>query len=599
LYKQLSSIRESVSFKQLLLFLKHSVLDNLLHIKPPIIIYLAICLALSKPLIYIVWGILYADGLPVGADPSAHVQYILHILLTGKVLVPYSQFPWVSESSGLGYYPSFFHALVAAIIKVFALPITATTVVNTLQAFMFVQYLVGIVGYALLIKLITDRSILPKFNGIKYIKTDLKCTIIYYSLLLLAFGLFIYSTGPIIKSFRDGTYGEIFAMWCVFPFYLYFLITKRWYVAAVVLSGIALIHNLGFIMSMAATISYFGSLLVSRDFSSIKKVKYAIPIFIILASPAIIYFYIPSLHDTLKGSAGTYPPYALTSIVNDVTPNLYYAGIAATILILGFDYKRLGWLAGWSGFYFLIFNSPLFAERFGRELVIPFGLTVGIFASVLTNIVFFTSYKSLPLLRYNTLFGLITVITITSVSMICIVVSYGYFNEPNNEPSAYSTEYAHFYSNTTLLNYHSPAFTEADQYFINKNNLDDAKKTDDLYKPKIVNFGMSPWIKTFSYGTFVPLEVVPREDSNTLAAPDRDINNELYRLLKPNNNAIIEKYNIQYVTISSLLNKRWYPPSYIDENAKLQNTTIPSNFRLEKVINGNEGESIKIYSIHS
>jgi hypothetical protein len=170
---------------------------------------------------------------------------------------------------------------------------------------------------------------------------------------------------------------------------------------------------------------------------------------------------------------------------------------------------------------------------------------------------------------------------------IILPMTYGYFNKS-----------FYLYSNTTLLNYYSPAFAKADQYFIEKNNLFDAKKTDDQYKPKIVNFGRNEWIKPFSYGTFVPLEVIPKEDEGELSVSDKNINRELYQILSPENKLIIKKYNIQYVTINGLLNDRWYPDYYLDENTTLQNIEIPSNFKLEKEIFGTEGEFIKIFSVH-
>jgi hypothetical protein len=35
---------------------------------------------------------------------------------------------------------------------------------------------------------------------------------------------------------------------------------------------------------------------------------------------------------------------------------------------------------------------------------------------------------------------------------------------------------------------------------------------DDKFKPKIVDFGLYPWIGPFSYGTFASIEIVSSED---------------------------------------------------------------------------------------
>ena len=137
-------------------------------------------------------------------------------------------------------------------------------------------------------KLLSDHGFQPKF--IRYNRNEVKYRVAYYGLLTLAFGLFIYSTAPIVKTFRDGGYGEIFAMWCILPFYLYFMIKKNWFICGVRLAVIASTHNLAFAMTVAVTISYFVSLVVSNKFGSIKKSKVFVITFLLFSIPAIIFF---------------------------------------------------------------------------------------------------------------------------------------------------------------------------------------------------------------------------------------------------------------------------------------------------------------------
>ena len=76
-----------------------------------------------------------------------------------------------------------------------------------------------------------------------------------------------------------------------------------------------------------------------------------------------------------------------------IKPNQYYAGLIAAIFLLFIDYKRLIWLVMWTLIYFAVFfGSDLFAERFGRELTIPYGLMEGITATIATYNVIFVKY---------------------------------------------------------------------------------------------------------------------------------------------------------------------------------------------------------------
>lgn len=543
-----------------------------------IIAYFSFCMVVALPFISAVYGILYANDLPSGADPNDHSVFILRILLTKNVLVPYTQFLGISHDAGLGYYPTFLHMIVAAVFLITGLPIEAINVIHVLQGFMFIQYLIGVVGYSILIKSILDQTISYDQNLKRWVAGLKPRRIIYFALLVFAFGLFIYCTPPIIKTFRDGGYGEILAMWCMFPFYIYFLINKRWFKAALLLAAICATHNLAFIMSVISTLSYFVSMLVSRDFNTFKKIWKFVLLFVLLSFPSILLFYVPTLTLSAKNQTGSTAGFSRQDVMREITPNLFYVGLVMTFLVLWINHRTLGWIAGWSGMYLLLSNSSLFVERFVRELTIPLGITVGICSALLvlkvTNIV---QAKAPKLSAFPLIASLITI-------AIILPVTYLYFSPSLNQ-----------HSNTTILNYYSPAFAETNKYFLDQNNLADAAKND-TNKPKIANFGMNQWIKPFSYGSFVSLEIMPADDEKYLSVSDRSINSELRDLLSSNGYAIANKYNVKYVTVNGILNDRWYPESYYKENNILQSTKIPSYLKLVKEISDKDGQVIRIFS---
>ncbi|MCS6767911.1 MAG: hypothetical protein NZ517_04135 [Candidatus Nitrosocaldus sp.] len=566
-------------------------------------IYIVTSLLISLPIIYGVWRIVYSEGFPAGGDPADHVIYTLHILKTGEFLIPYSHFPFIgsSEILGIGYYPSLFHAIIAVLTVITTFGSTSfISVVSTMQAFMLIQYTIGISGYALLIKKVIDSTIT---RGIPQDHVPAR-TITYYSLLILASGLFIYSTSPIIKTFRDGGYGEIFSMWCILPFYLYFLIQKRWYIAPTLLAVIASTHNLSFVMAMAATVSFFLLLLVRRDFTALRKTKDFAVIFLILFIPALILFYAPTIIVALNAGTGKAPSIPQDYVIETITPNLYYAGIISGIVILLMGYRQLGWLYGWSILYFPIFHSPVFAERFARELSIPFGLMVGIAASlIIYKLLTSRSYNitSLsadnpprPYKRINEFMSKKQSIVIISLVAILLFISYTYFSDRFE-----------LYSNPLILNYYSKATIELNTYLANLNvsAVDGTNADNGNNRPTIVLFGVNSWLDPIVYPKMYVLEVLPPQDEQTLSVVDRNINRRLNAILEDPNSKealdTIKRYNIRYVVISDILPGRWYPDSYINWDPVLDSfemDLLVPYARLEK-ITVEDGTRFRVYFI--
>jgi hypothetical protein len=561
--------------------------------------YFVICFLISLPIIYGVWNIIYSQERPAGGDPAFHTLYILKILKTGIPLIGYSQYSDAlspNELASLGYYPPLFHIIVALLTIVANAGISSfISVLNTMKAFVFVQYLIGVGAYALLIKTLIDIA-LPKNNNQDH---SFHNTIFYYGLLVLAFGLFIYSTSPIVKTFRDGGYGEIFSMWCIFPFYIYFLIQKRWIISAILLAQIASTHNLSFGMTLIVTFSFFTFLLINRDFRSLKELKNFLLMFLILFLPVLIFFYAPTVNLAIYGGTGQATNLNIDIVIDILKPNLYYSGLIGSIMILFFNYKRLGFLVGWSAIYFLIIiHSNLFVERIARELSLPFGLITGIAISISIYKLFvmiFNHYNNRTEVInrnfYLMIFGFVvkrSALMIISIAIIILSFSYLYFVDRFES-----------HSDPIILLYYNKAIADANAYLI---NLDSGDIEQYENKPTVVVFGVNPWLTPTTYNKMRVLNVLPEQYEKSLSLIDRRINRELSLIVKDPNSEetknIIRKYNIRYIATCGILPGRWYPDSYLLLNSQLYILNEVSYIQLMNTFSS-DGMEVRIYRVNS
>jgi hypothetical protein len=587
--------------------------------------YLGLCLVISTPIIQSLYNILYTTPVPAGMDVPRYIYYVLKIIKTKNHLISYSAFSDLNPVSV--YYPSLFHIIIGALTVVTSIAgggggaISLTSVLNTLTPFVFAMYIVGIIGYAIVIKSIICTEIYN--NRIRYNLKEPKYIIAYYGLLLLAFGLFIYSTSPMIKTFRDGAYGSIFCIWCLLPFYLYSLFNKRWIISALLLAVIASAHNLSFLMTLAVTIIYIGSLLLSREYS-IKKLKVPIILFMILSLPAMIFFYLPLITEFLTGAntgIGSTGWWSNTNEIEILTPNLYYVGIISSLSNLFINGKRLWWLTGWAVLYFPLFSAPFMgAERFGRELCLPFGLIVSVFFAIVIYKLIFIKYADYAFrskgrtdifqnsstncnerkLIYHT--DNKQVLSTVLILAIILPITYGHFDQ-----------FFKYNSYPVRAYWYSDAMAESNRYFLNLNHTRLDVREEGL-NPTILVFGENPWLPATVYGKFNVLAVEGVEEKDPISAlygskPDKYINTKLRAVLENpySKEALlsIKQYNIYYIYISDLLPHRWYGISDWSDKRKLdrfqQYTYSPASnlnyINLKKIYLGGEGEYLRIYSI--
>ena len=562
------------------------------------LIYLVICLIISLPFNYSNFQLLYQeDGIPAGADAAFHTYSVLRILDTGDPLITYSAFPSLVENSS-SYYPSLMHLIQSAIVKTISFSLypqgDVTLVIEVIKAFMLGVSLAGTVGFALVI-----RTLLEKGIKIRYYEQSLsskRYQIILLSVCILAFSILIFSLSPIVKTYNDGTYAQITAMWLFFPYYLYFLINRHWIVSGLLLGVISSTHNLGFIMSLSATLPYIISLLVQRIRGlKLDLVKFVIT-FIAVALPSLILFHIPSVLYVLNGEAAesVYTPWSQQIIIQQITPGLYYAGVFAIALCLILNYKAWGWIAGWSLIYLVVFSlSSTLGERFARELSVTFGLAVGICVAYLSSMFILSGLAWIKQPNVNLKGKLIssrkTIISVTLLGSMTLI------------PYAYFHDRIQGESNPIIVKYFTEAFEKSNLFLSTGSNNISIKPL--LNEERVIAlFGDNPWLKVSTYGKFDVLSV-SQDVPGSLGEGDRQINSELNRLLlRPMENetaCIVKKYNVGYLYISDQINGRWYHPqseNYYREMSLLSDDYFMPLFDLRANFSSSNGEHLRIFS---
>jgi hypothetical protein len=566
---------------------------------------------------------------PTGMDVPRYILFTLRIIDTKNPLIPYSAFPDLNLVND--YYPSLLHIIfgLLTVITNVGRSISFQSVLSVLPGLMFLVYLAGIVGYALLIKKIIDRSI--PHDSAKYELKHSKNMVAYIALLLLAFGVFFYCSSPMVKTFRDGAYGTVFCMWTLFPFYIILIIDKRWVVASLILATMAWTHNLSITITIVVTLMLLLPSIISKELK-MKKLIGPIALFIILSSPAIMFFYIPSVEGVLSGEDSTVGPTGWWNIqreIDTISLNLYVIGGISTILLLVINLRTLGWLAGWSIIYLVVSSIPsMAAERWGRELAVSFGLTVGIVLALwIYNLIFiyrpiFAKSINMPRIikdflgtgsslvnRGNTRLGHLVsngqLVSSLIIVTVILIISYNYF-----------VPMFIINSNPTATYWFSNAIAESNKYFLSKSIsvLDMGRENQEISSPSIVVFGQNWWLNPTVYGKYSVLNVMGNDRMDPISALysqpiDRSVNDDLRAILeKPNSKEALKAvmdYNIHYIYVASMLPNRFYPLSdYSDapildkfKQNSFSPTQEPDYINLERIYIGEEGEKIRIYSV--
>ena len=561
-----------------------------------LIIFFTLSLLLSVPLIAHVWNILMSDEFPSGGDPADHTLFILKILKTGNPLISYTQFPsFENQSNGqVTYYPSLFHLMVsgpAAIMEQAGIP-AVNAAVGGMITIVLCSYLIGIFGYGLLIRKFFHDIIL----SVQRAETSSSLQgVIFLSLMLLGMAIFLYSTAPILKTLRDGGYGEILAMWSMLPIYIYTLLTKRFILGGIIFGLIASTHNLSILLTVLVSLSYFVSLVVRRDFKLLKKVWLLIAVAALASFPAFVFFYYPTLLAAFNqetGLSGATAFWSRSDIATQIGPFLYYYGTLSALGLLFINYRVTSMLVVWIVLYLLPFSFNLFfLERFAREFAIPFAIVSALF-SISAIYIFVAKWFTKLLARIrrnrpaetNSVFAR-QVIIVVSLTIIIIPLYYAVFSNLFDS-----------YTDPRQLDYYSPSFEAANNFILEKSN--------NPGESAVVLYGINPWLKPVVFDRFDVLEVETQEFESSLSQTDRQINSELRSLIEEPQgtqaDTILKKYNIEYLFFSDLMQGRWYPDSQrqlVNTIANFEENHDKNKYQLEGQWRGNESELLQVYSV--
>ena len=378
---------------------------------------------MSLPIIVYVWDILYSSPVPAGGDPADHALFTMKIVDSGNPLIEYTQFPTLrSEQNNIqAYYPSFLHILMA--IPAYLMHLMGITlfnsVISSMTATMFMSYIVGIIGYALISYLFLINVISGYHSSVK--GKTIKSLILLVTA-VLAWGIFIYSTSPILKTFRDGGYGEVLSMWTILPFYILCLFRGRWVIAGIFFGVIASTHNISVVLTLAVTFAFVISLLVGRDMRQIGKLWKLGVTAAICSVPAFVYFYYPVIIaavDQQTGLSGQTALWTRADIAGQIGDVLYYLGIIAIIGLLFVNYRKSSWLVCWVILYLVPFYFNIFfLERLAREFSLPFGLLLGTFTGSMTFVLVTKFYP-----RFASKIGVSTKRVPVLQAVICVAVT--------------------------------------------------------------------------------------------------------------------------------------------------------------------------------
>ncbi len=560
------------------------------HGKSFFAIYLCLCFLISLPIVLYVWDILYLNPVPAGGDPADHTLYTMKIMDTGNPLIEYTQFPSTSNGHNKvqAYYPSFLHVLTS--IPAYILHLAGLTafdsVVSSMTALMFISYMVGIIGYALVVYTFLTNVVSAHQTSFKFVGS-----IILLSIALLACGIFLYSTSPILKTFRDGGYGEVLAMWTILPFYILLLFRRRWILAGILFGVIASINNISIVLTLAVSIAFVLSLLIRRDFRQFRNLWRLGVAASICSIPAILFFYYPVIiaaanQETGLSSAATL--WTRADIAQQIGSELYYYGIVASIGLLFINYRKSSWLICWIILYLLPFHFNIFfLERLAREFSIPFGLVSATFTAAILFIVVTKFYPGIASKMGQSVNRVQIQQAIICITVTIIIVPLYYnISAPRFE----------IFGQSSILAYYSDALSESNTFLLNSNH--NKNET-------VVLFGVNPWLKPYTFGNLSVFEVETPDVEKSLSKTDGGINKELRSIIEnPNSDEAEEailKYKVKYLYLSDTLAGRWYPESQrelISVFTHFEETYDKEKMSLERQWRGGDGEILQVYSVH-
>ena len=148
---------------------------------------------------YYVFQLLFHSPLSLpGVDAPEHIAMVRWMLETKNFFVPYPKSFLTNEN--VGYYPALWQGIIAILNR-----FTSIKEVVLIRYFISSIFLLGAFSYWLFLR--------ELFKGKPF-----KIFFIY--------SILIINIAPIIKSIRDGIYGQTIVMWFLLPIFLFFILRR-------------------------------------------------------------------------------------------------------------------------------------------------------------------------------------------------------------------------------------------------------------------------------------------------------------------------------------------------------------------------------------
>lgn len=280
---------------------------------------------------------------PPGADAAHHATFARNIIESQWAYVPYSQFP----SGGLPYeYPSLFDLSVALLVAG-----SGADLLATMETF--------VVALSVLSPLVMWRFLRRFFGGGP---RDAFVGVAFVSL-----NWFV-----ILKTMRDGSYGELMAAGVLLPLWLSFLWDRRDILAGGTLFAIVLTHNLTALLAFGCFAALLVDQALQRRWTRVRRIILAHTGVLVITGILVWPVYASYLLPVATGVAGGFPLIDLPSYIIIVTPVLFALGVLGIILLARVE--RWRFVALWTGAYAVLSRTSFASERIVREMGVPLAI---------------------------------------------------------------------------------------------------------------------------------------------------------------------------------------------------------------------------------
>ncbi len=500
---------------------------------------------------YYLFQLLFHSPLSLpGNDPTAHITIIRGMIETRSIFVPYQKSYLTSEN--VGYYPALWQGLIALF-----------------------NVLTGINEVVLIRYFISSIFLLGAFSYWRLFREFFKDN---YSKIVFIYFILMFNVAPIIKTIRDGSYGQTIVTWFLLPNLLFFILRRNLFSSSIILFFIIGTHNLSTIMTGAVVFSFLIYYISCKKFDEVKFLFKLGATTLLPSLPFLYYnYYLTIIKNALK-SPDRFNVISFNQYSRFLTEPTLYIGIFCVLIILIY-YNNYRWVSLWYIFYTILAYSPFGSGRIIREMCIPLSISIGIVLYDLAN----TFSNGIKInIDYNEKVKKYNVPKNRSIKLIILVVVGLLFLKNGVGPITVESE-------PNLLDYFTQSKGEAYNW-LNQNTTN----SDNV----IVYRGLDSWGNVYLNQNVIGLFSSSVGLSIQHGIETDELNSALLNPQKLESLLTFEKYNISYFILSKPLTDRWYP----FETQFLSHTLLNINYEespFYKLVyyNDSKSELIKIYKI--